>query len=104
MSSLELSDLLAILPSLSLEELRLLRHGCDAAALTAKAAESVVLTPAEEADQELQQRLMDAGLIVEIKPPARLLGPRKAYIPIRVRSSNHSVVQVDDIPLMSYLG
>ena len=43
------------------------------------------LTPEEIADQELQRRLLDAGVISEIKPPPRLLPQREPFSPIAIQ-------------------
>ncbi len=42
------------------------------------------LTPEEQAEQTLQRRLLDAGLISEIKPPPRLLPVRERFTPITI--------------------
>jgi Arc/MetJ-type ribon-helix-helix transcriptional regulator len=42
------------------------------------------LTPEEIADQELQRRLLAAGIISEIKPPPRLLPARERFTPIPI--------------------
>ena len=42
------------------------------------------LTPEEIADQELQRRLLAAGVISEIKPPPRLLPARKRFTPVPI--------------------
>ncbi len=85
MSSQEFNKLLEVLPTLSPEQLELLRRECDVAAITAKRDESFELTEAELADQEIQRRLLDAGLLTEIKPPARLTAPSRAFVPIQVK-------------------
>jgi Arc/MetJ-type ribon-helix-helix transcriptional regulator len=42
------------------------------------------LTPEEVADQELQRRLLAAGVISEIKPPPRLLPLRERFTPVPI--------------------
>ena len=42
------------------------------------------LTPEEIADQETQRRLLEAGIISEIKPPPRLLPARERFTPISI--------------------
>ncbi len=42
------------------------------------------LTSEEIADQELQRRLLAAGIISEIKPPPRLLPARERFTPIPI--------------------
>jgi hypothetical protein len=36
------------------------------------------------ADQELQRRLLHAGIISEIKPPSRLLPARECFTPVPI--------------------
>ena len=42
------------------------------------------LTPEEIADQELQRRLLAAGVISEIKPPPRFLPARERFTPVPI--------------------
>jgi Arc/MetJ-type ribon-helix-helix transcriptional regulator len=42
------------------------------------------LTSEEIADQELQRRLLAAGVISEIKPPPRLLPARERFTPVPI--------------------
>ena len=42
------------------------------------------LTPEEAADQDLQRRLLAAGVISEIKPPPRLLPTREEFTPVPI--------------------
>jgi hypothetical protein len=42
------------------------------------------LTPEEVAEQELQCRLLKAGIISEIKPPPRLLPVRERFTPVSI--------------------
>ncbi len=42
------------------------------------------LTPDELADQALQLRSLDAGLVSEIKPPPRLLPVRERFTPVPI--------------------
>jgi Arc/MetJ-type ribon-helix-helix transcriptional regulator len=42
------------------------------------------LTVEEIADQELQRRLLEAGIISEIKPPPRLLPARERFSPVPI--------------------
>ena len=52
--------------------------------LPAKAESQPDLTPAEIADQKLQRRLLEAGIISEIKPPPRLLPSRERFAPVPI--------------------
>jgi Arc/MetJ-type ribon-helix-helix transcriptional regulator len=51
----------------------------------AKTALPTDLMPEEIADQELQRRLLEAGIISEIKPPPRLLPEREPFSPIPIQ-------------------
>jgi Arc/MetJ-type ribon-helix-helix transcriptional regulator len=42
------------------------------------------LTPEELADQDLHRRLLEAGVISEIKPPPRLLPARERFTPVSI--------------------
>ena len=42
------------------------------------------LTPEEMADQDMQRRLLQAGIISEIKPPPRLLPARERFTPVPI--------------------
>ena len=42
------------------------------------------LTPEETADQELQRRLLAAGVISEMKPPPRFLPARERFTPVPI--------------------
>jgi Arc/MetJ-type ribon-helix-helix transcriptional regulator len=51
---------------------------------TAQASSPPELTPEEIADQELQHRLLAAGILSEIKPPPRLLPSRERFTPVPI--------------------
>ena len=51
---------------------------------TAHATGQPELTPEEVADQELQRRLLAAGVISEIKLPPRLLPSRERFTPVPI--------------------
>ena len=51
---------------------------------TAKADAQPNLTPEEIAEQEMQRRLLEAGIISEIKPPPRLLPARERFTPVSI--------------------
>jgi putative addiction module CopG family antidote len=55
-----------------------------AEATPAKATSQPDLTPEEMADQELQRRLLEAGIVSEIKPPPRLLPARERFTPVPI--------------------
>jgi len=52
--------------------------------LPAKAESQPDLTLEEIGDQELQRRLLEAGIISEIKPPPRLLPTRQRFTPVPI--------------------
>jgi Arc/MetJ-type ribon-helix-helix transcriptional regulator len=55
-----------------------------AVSLPEKPASPPELTPEEMADQELQRRLLAAGVISEIKPPPRFLPARERFTPVPI--------------------
>lgn len=50
----------------------------------ANTSEQPDLTPEEIADQELQRRLLAAGVVSEIKPPPRLLPAHERFSPVPI--------------------
>lgn len=50
----------------------------------ASAASEQELTPEEAADQEIQRRLLAAGVISEIKPPPRFLPAHEPFTPVSI--------------------
>jgi Arc/MetJ-type ribon-helix-helix transcriptional regulator len=54
------------------------------------------LTPEEIADQELQHRLLAAGVISEIKPPSRLLPARERFEPIPITGEPLSATVISE--------
>ncbi len=84
MSHNEFHHLLNRVNALSLEQVRQLRDELDSKLTAARSAGSRDLTPEELAEQELQRRLVAAGLLSEIKPPPRFLPPREPFTPVPI--------------------
>jgi hypothetical protein len=97
MTHQEFNDFLRSIATLSPEQVRRLRdelQGRLAACASADAGGPSV-TDSESADQEIQRRLLDAGLLSEIKPPIRDLTPyrnRKA-VPITGEPLSETVIR-----------
>ena len=94
MSQIEFHHLIDSLAALSTEQLRELRRELDAK-LISPADTDRQLIEAQEANQDAQRRLFDAGLISEIKPPITDLPPyrdRKA-IPIQGEPLSETVIR-----------
>jgi len=93
----EFNNLLSSIAALSPEQTRRLRDELDSklAAPGSSDAEVTAVTKSESADQEIQHRLFDAGLLSEIKSPIRDLTPyqnRKA-VPIKGESLSETVIR-----------
>ena len=81
----EFNYLLDRLSALSPEQMRLLRRELDT-----KLASSAMADPSDRsdeilADQELQRRLLEAGLVSEIKPAGRIATPTERFTPVPIR-------------------
>ena len=83
MTKSEFNRLLDSLGALSREQMRQLRGELDSR--LAEAPGEPPLTEAELADQELQRRLFEAGLLSEIKPPRRVSTGTEEFIPIPIQ-------------------
>ncbi len=83
MSHKKFHHLLNSVNALSLEQVRQLRDEPDSK-LTSASAGQRDLTPEELAEQELQRRLVAAGLLSEIKPPPRSVPPREPFTPVPI--------------------
>jgi hypothetical protein len=71
--------------ALSPEQMRRLRDELDSKLASSATAGALQLTPEEVAEQELQRRLVAAGLLSEIKPPPRFMPPREPFMPIPIQ-------------------
>jgi len=83
MTQSEFNHLLGSIGALSREQMRQLRGELDSR--LAAAPGEPPLTEAERADQELQRRLFEAGLLSEIKPPRRVSTRREEFLPIPIQ-------------------
>jgi hypothetical protein len=87
MTQREFSQLLEILPALSPEQLQALRRELDSQQLDSP-------TPAAS-DEALQRRLLEAGIISEIKPPIRDLMPyrNRQAVPINGEPLSETIIR-----------
>jgi hypothetical protein len=85
MSQNDFHDILDSVSSLSPEQMRQLRDELDNKLARAAAVDPDVLTPEECAEQEMQRRLVAAGVLSEIKPPPRLLPARDRFSPVPIQ-------------------
>jgi hypothetical protein len=96
MTQHEFSHILECLPTLSHEQLKMLRRKLEAVVTHASQdPQPPADTDEERADQELQRRLYEAGLLSEIKPPVRDMTPyrdRRA-IPITGEPLSETVIR-----------
>jgi len=81
----EFNHLLDSIDALSPEQMRQLRCELDDKLASSTAAVQPPLTDAELADQELQRRLFEAGLLSEIKPPRRISTGTEQFTPIVIK-------------------
>lgn len=84
MSQNEFQHILEALSTLSPDEIRRLRDELDVKLASTGAGERPVLTPEEEAERDLQRRLVAAGLLSEIKPPHRFTAAGDDFIPVAI--------------------
>jgi hypothetical protein len=83
MTHSEFDHLLDSINALSPEQLRQLRCELDNK-LAAAAIGQAALTEEELADQELQRRLFEAGLLSEIRPPRRISTGTERFTPVEI--------------------
>jgi hypothetical protein len=96
MTQHEFSQILECLPALSHEQLQMLRRELEAVATQASQdPQPPANTDHERADQELQRRLYEAGLLSEIKPPIRDMTPYRdrQAIPITGEPPSETVIR-----------
>lgn len=84
MSRQEFQGLLDRISTLSPDQMLRLREELNSGIARSAAASRSELTREEMAEQELQRRLVDAGVLSEVKPPPRLLPPRERFAPIPI--------------------
>jgi hypothetical protein len=73
-----------VVNALSPEKLRQLRDELDSKLAATAAVDQLALTPEELAEQELQRRLIAAGVLSEIKPPPRFMPARECFTPVSI--------------------
>jgi hypothetical protein len=85
MSQDEFHHLLDSVNSLSPEQMRQLRDELDSKLAPTVAVDELALTPEELAEQEMQRRLVAAGVLSEIKPPPRFIPARERFSPVPIQ-------------------
>jgi hypothetical protein len=80
----EFNHLRKSINALSPEQLRQLRDELDNK-LASAPADHPTLTAEEQAEQELQRRLVEAGVLSEIKPPRSLAPARERFTPVQIK-------------------
>jgi hypothetical protein len=85
MSHIEFDHLLNSISNLSPEQLRQLRRELDNQLASSVADAHLALTAEEEAEQELQRRLVQAGVLSEIKPPRRFAPESERFTPVPIQ-------------------
>ena len=94
MTQSEFNHLLGSIDELSPEQMRQLRRELDSRLAVAPG--EPPLTEAERADQELQRRLSEAGLLSEIKPPRRVSTGTEQFTPIPIQGEPLSETIIRD--------
>ncbi|MGO9597057.1 MAG: hypothetical protein ACLP7Q_03455 [Isosphaeraceae bacterium] len=87
MTHSEFNHLLGSIDALSPEQMRQLRRKLDSRLASPAVPGEPSLTEEELADQELQSRLFEAGLLSEIKPPRRVSTGTERFTPIPIQGS-----------------
>jgi hypothetical protein len=85
MSHNDFHHLLDSVNALLLEQMRQLRDELDSKLAASATVGQLDLTPEELAEQELQRRLVAAGLLSEIKLPPRFMPPREPFTPVPIK-------------------
>lgn len=80
----EFNHLLGSINTLSPEQMRQLRDELDSKLAASTASGQADLTLEEQAEQELQRRLVEAGVLSEIKPPRRFTPERQRFTPVPI--------------------
>jgi hypothetical protein len=95
MSQAEFARLLQSIDTLSQMQMRQLRQELDLRLTTAEAETDAPANDEESTDMELQRRMLEAGLLSELKPPIRDLTPyldRKA-VPVAGEPLSETVIR-----------
>jgi hypothetical protein len=85
MSRNEFNHLLDSLSALSPDQIDQLRGELDSRLASTSTTHQPDLTPEELAEQELQRRLVAAGVLSEIKPPPRFMPAREPFTPVSIQ-------------------
>jgi len=85
MSNNAFNHILDSVNALSPEQMRQLRDELDRKLAATAAVDQLALTPEEMAEQELQRRLVTAGVLSEIKPPPRFMPARERFTPVSIK-------------------
>jgi hypothetical protein len=85
MTHSEFNHLLGSIAALSPEQMRRLRDELDGKLAASAAAGLADLTTEEVAEQEMQRRLVAAGVLSEIKPPRRFSPERERFSPVPIQ-------------------
>jgi hypothetical protein len=87
MTQREFTDILQALPSLSPDQLQALRHELDS--------QLAVTSSPVATDEDLQRRLLAAGIVSEIKPPIGDLTPyrNRRAVPIQGEPLSETVIR-----------
>lgn len=81
----EFNKLLSSVAALSPEQMRQLRDELDSKLASRVPATQPDLTPEELAEQEVQRRLVEAGVLSEVKPPPRFMPQRERFTPVPIK-------------------
>ena len=90
MTQSEFQHILECLGALSPHQMFLLREELESKLALATDEHQSVLSEAESADQELQRRLFEAGLLSEIKPPRRTVTGTDQFKPVLIKGESLS--------------
>jgi len=85
MSQNEFHQILDSVNTLSPEQMRQLRDELDSKLVSTATVDQLALTTEELAEQELQRRLVAAGVLSEIKPPPRFMPARERFTPVPIQ-------------------
>jgi hypothetical protein len=84
MSKNEFNYILDSVNALSPDQMRQLRDELDSKLAATTTIGQSDLTPEEQAEQELQRRLVAAGVLSEVKPPPRFMPARERFEPVSI--------------------
>ncbi len=85
MSQNEFHHILDSVNALSPDQMRQLRDELDSKLASTAGVDQFALTLEELAEQELQRRLVAAGVLSEVKPPPRFIPARERFTPVTIQ-------------------